>query len=60
MEKEEIKQLRLSLSMTQEDFAYKVGVSLRTIGRWENGSSVPSNLAVAKLKKLSKKIVVNI
>lgn len=54
MTSEEIKQLRLSLNLTQEDFAAKLGVTLSTVSRWESGLSVPSPLADEKLVKLQK------
>lgn len=37
-----IKQLRNKLHISQTDFANSVGVSLRTIGSWERGESMPN------------------
>lgn len=47
-----IKQLRKKLHISQTDFAKRVGVSLRTVGSWERGESMPNaeqvwNIAVA-------------
>jgi DNA-binding transcriptional regulator YiaG len=45
----QIKNLRLSLNMTQTEFSTFVGVSFPTISRWENGRVIPSNLAMKRL-----------
>ncbi len=37
-----IRQLRNKLHISQTDFANKVGVSLRTVGSWERGESMPN------------------
>ena len=51
-----VKQLRIKLKLTQEQFAAKVGVTFSTVNRWENRKSKPSPLAAGKIKKmLSKK-----
>lgn len=50
-----IKRLRQRLDMTQEEFAKYIGVSWRTVMRWESGDSQPSNLALEKIEKLEKK-----
>jgi len=47
-----IKQLRLKLGLTQEQFAAHVGVTFSTVNRWENGKSEPSPLALAKIRAL--------
>lgn len=47
-----IRELRNSLGLTQEKFAAKLGVTLLTINRWENGRSKPSPLAMEKVEKL--------
>lgn len=52
MNKEEIKQLRESLSMTQEKFARHVGVTLGAINRWEMGKVKPSELAINRLLQI--------
>ena len=52
MNKEEIKDLRQRLKMSQADFANKIGVRQLSILRWENGHSKPSPLAVEKLQRL--------
>ncbi len=41
MNAEEIKKIRLSLNLTQEEFAKKIGVSKNTIYNYENGSKIP-------------------
>lgn len=52
MTKEEIKELRQKLKMSQVDFATKIGVRQLSICRWENGKASPSPLAIEKLKRL--------
>ena len=47
-----IRELRNSLGLTQEKFAAKLGVTLLTINRWENGRSKPSPLAMEKVELL--------
>lgn len=37
-----ITEIREKLSMTQEEFAAKVGVSVRTVQNWESGGVIPS------------------
>jgi len=48
----EVKALRLNLSMTQEDLAHELGVTVSTVNRWENGHTRPSRLATAGLDRL--------
>lgn len=50
-----IKERRISLGLTQERFAAKVGVTFSTVNRWENNKSKPSPLALQRIKKLQKK-----
>ena len=48
--------LRKELSMTQEQLAQQLGVSNKTISKWENGTADPSTsnlIAAAKLFDLS-------
>ncbi|MDX2272733.1 MAG: helix-turn-helix transcriptional regulator [Cyanobacteriota bacterium] len=53
MEKAKIKQLRLSLGMTQEQFAAALGCTTSTVVRWESGKSSPSPLAQQSMTKLA-------
>lgn len=39
MKPEEVKQLRKDAGLTQEQFAKRIGASLRTVTRWERGES---------------------
>lgn len=39
---DEIKKLRQTQLLSQNDFAQKLGVSFATINRWETGKSKPS------------------
>ncbi len=46
-----IRNIRLRMNMSQEDFARELGVSFATINRWETGKNKPSRMAVATLEK---------
>ncbi|MFN6465545.1 MAG: helix-turn-helix domain-containing protein [Nostoc sp. DedVER02] len=47
-----IRELRQQLDLSQEKFAAKLGVSLRTVNRWENGSTVPSQMALKLIEEM--------
>jgi DNA-binding transcriptional regulator YiaG len=47
-----IREVRARLGLTQEKFAARLGVTLPTINRWENGRTKPSPLAVRTLRDL--------
>lgn len=47
-----IRDMRNRLSMTQEEFAHELGITVSTVNRWENGHSAPSKLARATLSRL--------
>ncbi len=47
-----IREIRIGLGLSQEQFARKLGVSFPTVNRWENKKAKPSPLAIQKLKKL--------
>ena len=49
----EIKKLRLSLGLTQFEFANKLFVSLTTVSRWETNSFKPSKLYRKKLEEIA-------
>lgn len=44
--------LRMALGMSQEALAQTLGVSSRTIARWEEGAATPSPLALTRLRLL--------
>jgi len=52
----QIKELRLKLDLSQEQFAAKLGVSATTLSRWERGTHKPLPTFERKLSRLSKKI----
>ena len=54
-----IRQLRIALGLTQEQFAAKAGVTYSTINRWENDKGKPSPLAMLRIKKLQKRLKQN-
>ena len=47
-----IRRLRLSLNLTQEQFANRLSVTPLTIIRWESGQSNPRKLALDRLREL--------
>lgn len=47
-----IREIRGRLGLTQEKFAARLGVTLPTINRWENGRTRPSPLAIQNLREL--------
>ncbi|MBN3883161.1 MAG: helix-turn-helix domain-containing protein [Nostoc sp. JL34] len=51
-----IRELRQQLALSQEKFAAKLGVSLRTVNRWENGSTVPSQMALKLIEEMLEKM----
>lgn len=55
MKKEQIRDLRKAMSLTQQQFAELLGVSFVTLNRWENGQSKPSAMGVAKLRGLARR-----
>lgn len=46
------REVRARLGLTQEKFAARLGVTLPTISRWENGRTKPSPLAIQTLREL--------
>ncbi len=52
MDERTIRDMRNRLSMTQEEFAPALGITVSTVNRWENGHSAPSKLARATLSRL--------
>ena len=51
--KDEVRSIRESASMTQEVFADFLGVSLKTVESWENGKSHPAGPACRLMNLLS-------
>ncbi|MHC4587166.1 MAG: helix-turn-helix domain-containing protein [Planctomycetota bacterium] len=54
-----VRELRVALGLTQEQFAAKIGVTVSTVNRWENDKGKPSPLAMLRIKKLRNKIKQN-
>ena len=50
-----ISALRQRLSMTQEEFAHAIGVTVSTVNRWENAHAEPSKLAWKAIQDLARK-----
>lgn len=47
-----IREIRQHLDLSQEKLAAKLGVSFRTVNRWENERAVPSSLALKQVEGL--------
>ena len=52
MNAQDIKELRLKLGLSQTQLAKKLGVSIMSVSRWENGRSKPLPAFERKLKRL--------
>jgi len=50
---QQLKTLRQRRAISQEELARLIGVSVRTVVRWEKGYSQPSPLALARLQALN-------
>ena len=44
-----LKELRLERQMTQEQLAEQIGVSRRTVSRWETGNNLPDLSVIVEL-----------
>ena len=49
---ERLKRLRKGAGFSQEELAFRVGVHLNTVSRWENGIDLPKTLKFKKLAKI--------
>lgn len=52
IESTDVKNIRLSLNMTQVVFAEVIGVSVKTVESWESGTNTPSGIARRMLSLL--------
>lgn len=52
MEKEEIKQIRTELGLTQKELANKLGVTHISVWKWEKGRARPHKTFVNKILEL--------
>ncbi len=50
------RELRQQFGLSQEKLAAKLGVSLRTVNRWENGHAAPSQLALKQIEEMLRKL----
>lgn len=58
--KEAVKELRLKMLMTQEEFAKLLDVSFTTINRWETGKYIPTIKVRRKLQPYFEKYNITI
>ena len=55
IKREDIKNIRERLGITQEEFARKIGVTVTTVSRWERGDCLPkSRVVIEKVERLHK------
>ena len=54
MDREQLKELRVTFGLSQERLARLVGVSVRSVARWEAGHTAPSPLAERQLNALER------
>lgn len=47
---EQVKAVRATLKISQEELAHALGVSFATVNRWENGKTTPSKMALTLFK----------
>jgi len=47
-----VSNLRQQLNLSQKQFAAKVGVSFKTVNRWENGHTEPSRIALKLIEEM--------
>lgn len=51
-----IREVRQQLGLSQEKLAARLGVSFRTVNRWENRRAVPSALALKQIEEVLKQM----
>ncbi len=51
-----IRELRIEIGLTQEEFGAALGFTYPTISRWENGWAKPSPLAIHKIERQLRQI----
>lgn len=51
-----IRELRLAMGLTQEQFAIELGVTCSSVNRWENRRSQPLPLAMQKIAEMLKQM----
>jgi transcriptional regulator with XRE-family HTH domain len=56
---EMVRELRVALGLTQEQFAAKLGVTFTTVNRWENRKGKPSPLAMLRIVGLQNELKQN-
>jgi len=54
MKPEEIKNIRLKLGLSQQEFASSMGVSFATVNRWENGKAKPQKDRIERMRAMMK------
>ena len=51
---ESIRDLRIRLGLTQEEFADALAITVSTVNRWENGHTIPRKLAWRAIERLTR------
>ncbi len=53
IKREDIKNTRERLGITQEEFARRIGVTVTTVSRWERGDCLPkSRVVIEKINRI--------
>jgi len=52
----DVKSIRQSLGLSQEELARELGVSFATVNRWENSKTTPSQLALKTFQEFCEKM----
>lgn len=55
MHKDEIRSIRQSMGLTQEQFAMRLGTCFTSVNRWENGRSKASRLYIKEIRNIAPK-----
>lgn len=53
----QIKELRVSLGLTQQEFAQELGVTFAAVNRWENGKAKPQPGRIKAIRALEEKLL---
>lgn len=51
----DVKAIRRTLAMTQEQFASELGCTARSVGNWERGNHSPRGMSLRQLRRLARR-----
>ncbi len=52
-----VKETRQKMGLTQQEFAYRLGVAVSTVARWESGDKTPSRMARTLIRLLLEEFI---